>query len=463
MRRPRGAGPARVVAALAVVAALLGVGAPPALAAAVTFGTPAATASFDQSIEFSVPVTLTAAPARVELELRFPDSLGPYLVEVAPPSGGGSTTLRWTWDMATDGHLVPNTTIRARWVVTPAGTGASSVTSAEIPVTYADTRFDWQTATGDVVRVHWSQGGAAFGARALRIADDAVARTADLLGVTESEPIDFYVYADSTAFRDALGPGTREWVGGQAHADIRTLFALITPSGIDDAWVGVVIPHELVHLVFDTAVRNPYRFPPAWVNEGLAVYLSEGFTASDRQLVARAASSGTLMPLGGLVGQFPTDVDRTYLAYAESVSAIDYLVRVQGQDALIALVRAYADGRTDDEAFRAAIGQDVATFQAGWLGDLGAGEPVRYGPQPEPAGPLPPGWSATEGGGPTGSPVASPALPGTPAPSSGPGQGSAAGGTDPVLIGVVVLVLIVGAVVAGRLVRRRRSARGGPA
>ena len=95
--------------------------------------------------------------------------------------------------------------------------------------------------------------------------------------MTETEPIDFFIYADQDAFYDALGPGTRENVGGQAHADIRTLFALITPSEIDDAWVEIVVPHELTHLVFDTAVDNPYHFPPRWLNEGLAVYLSEGY------------------------------------------------------------------------------------------------------------------------------------------------------------------------------------------
>ena len=116
----------------------------------------------------------------------------------------------------------------------------------------------------------------------LKIGEDAVARRPTLLGVTETEPVDFFIYADQAAFHDALGPGTRENVGGQAIAEIRTLFALITPSQIDDAWVGIVIPHELTHLVFDTASSNPYHFPPRWLNEGLAVYLSQGYDASDR-------------------------------------------------------------------------------------------------------------------------------------------------------------------------------------
>ena len=94
-----------------------------------------------------------------------------------------------------------------------------------------------------------------------------------------------------------------------------------------------------------------------------------------------------LIPLVALYGQFPTDYDRTLLAYAESVSAIDYLVRTQSQETLVSLVNAYADGLTDDEAFTRALGQDLAAFQAGWLADLGATSPsssARSPPRPGP-------------------------------------------------------------------------------
>ena len=282
--------------------------------------------------------------------------------------------------------------------------------------------------------------------------------------MTETEPIDFYIYGDLASFRDALGPGTRDNVGGQAHAGIRTLFALITPEDIDQPWVGVVVPHELVHLVFDTAVDNPFRFPPRWLNEGLAVYLSEGYGAQDRGRVEGAVASDELIPLVALGGQFPTDSDRTFLAYAESVSAIDYLVREKGQDAVVALVTAYADGLTDDEAFTRALGQDLAAFQAGWLDDLGAAEPEQYGPQPAPPGPLPAGWT---GPAPTSGSAASPAVPVdtgvaasraalSPAPgaTAAPGQAPSYG---PVLI-------VLGAILVGVLAvlviahRRGRSA-----
>jgi hypothetical protein len=261
-------------------------------------------------------------------------------------------------------------------------------------VRYEDTRFAWQTRQSGVMRVHWYEGGSTFGDRALQIGSQGIEAASRLLGVTETEPVDFFIYASRAAFYAALGPGTRENVGGQANAEIRTLFALITPGEINLPWVENVIPHELTHLVFDTAVSNPYHFPPRWLNEGLAVYLAQGYAAGDRGAAQLAARDGTLMPLSGLAYQFPTTRDRFALAYAESVSAVDYLVQTYGQPALVSLVRSYATGVTDDEAFRASLGVDVAAFDEAWRASLNARAPVVHGPQPAPPGPLPGDWSA---------------------------------------------------------------------
>ena len=467
--RPAVAGLAAPVARFALVAGLL-IGllaAPdPVAAAEVTFGRGQGTATFGDSIEFSIDVLSTADLERAEILLTFPDALGPQVADVPLPSSGGGR-LRFRWDLAEDGHLVPNTTLEARWRVTPVD-GEPAV-SGVARVRYADTRFDWRTLEGDVVRVHWYEGGEAFGRRALEIGEQAVVDTAALLGVSEDEPIDFFIYAEEPAFRAALGPGTRENVGGQAHSDIRTLFAYIPPRDIDSGWVGIVVPHELVHLVVDTTVDNPYRFPPRWLNEGLAMYLSQGYDASDRGRVEDAAADGSLMPLTGLTGQFPTTFDRFDLAYSESVSAVEHLVRRHGQDALVELVRSYRDGITDDEAFTRAIGMDVAAFQAAWLAELGSAEPVRYGPQPAPAGPVPSGWEGapatplpgslpTDGGSPrpgavTARPSAAPGSPGPGAPANAD--------LMPAVLGALGVAVLVGA--AAIAITRRRPGSGGPA
>ena len=412
---------------------------PAVQAAGPVWGDPTLTGSFDKAVVAAQPVTLGAVPDRVEVLLTSADDPAPLVTEVPAPSSAGSQTLDYTVAPA-NGPFLPNTPIRVRWRIT---TDDVVTVGPEARTIIVDDRFDWQTVSGDIVRVHWYEGDRAFAERALQIGERAVKETADLLGVTEDKPVDFFIYADQGAFYDALGPGTRENVGGQANADIRTLFAHIPPTSIDDPWIENVVPHELTHLVFDTAVKNPYHFPPRWLNEGLAVYLSVGYEASDRSSVESAARDGQLIPLDGLAGQFPTSADRFALAYSESVSSVDFFVRTHGRDALVQLIRSYADGRTDDEAFTAAIGMDVAAFNNAWLADLKAAPPTRFGPQPPPAGPLPQAW-----GGPA-TPQAAPAAP--------VGWDSATRRT------VALLAILGGIVIAAALLvlreRGRRSAR----
>jgi len=141
------------------------------------------------------------------------------------------------------------------------------------------------------------------------------------------------------------------------------------------------------------------------------------------------------------------------------VSAVDFIVRTYGRGALVGLIRSYAKGVSDDEAFSTAFGVDTAGFEAAWLKDLGATAPVRLGPVPAPVGPLPSGWAgpivipsvvpAGSGGATAGVGAASPANPGV------------AGDGSPALL--ILGGLLVVAIVGGMLfARRRQAARRGP-
>ena len=453
----------RAVAGLAIAALLAAaaavVGAVPSVRAAgewAAFGTPTASSTFVDGVTFSQPVTITQEVSRAELLLTFADAIGPTVFEVGGPNGTGSDTLSYVLDPNTNGHLLPNTPLSARWRLTAADDPTDVALGPAVRITYADDRFEWQTEAGDLVKVHWYEGNRAFGARALKVGEDAVEQASELLQVTESDPVDFYVYADQDAFYDVLGPGSRENVGGQANAEIRTMFALIPTSEIDQPWVGIVIPHELTHLVFDTAAKNPYHFPPRWLNEGLAVYESQGYDPGDRADVEGAARAGTLIPLTGLTGQFPTSYDRFSLAYSESVSAVDYLIRTHGRESLVSLIRSYAQGRTDDEAFSDALGQDMTAFGDAWLADLGAAPPTRYGPQSAPPGPIPSAWGGDGGQGPG-------ASPGTTGSPGGPGEPPSGGASDStgLLVAVLGVVVAVGVIVLAVIIRRRQP-RPGP-
>ena len=435
-----------------------------------TFGQTQVKATFNQSLEFSVPFTSTSVPARVEIRLRRPQTIGPYLADVKAPTSTGATTLDYVLDLTGDGHMVPNTTLTVTWAAYDAA-GGEPVLSDPLTYRYLDTSHAWQTVSGAIVTLHWYKGSESFAKHELAIGEQALQKAASLLGVTENGPVDFYIYPDAASFGAAIGPGANESAVGKAYPDTRTMMAQIDPSQTGDPLIAVVVPHELTHLVFDTAVRNPYRYPPTWLNEGVAVYLSEGYGAERRATINGAIASSDLMPLTAITGYLPSGGNRGYLAETEGDSAVEYLVRTHGRDALAALVVAYKAGLTDDEALTKALGMDLAAFQAAWLADLGAKAPSLYGPQPNPSGPVPPGWDASPGTpassatpAPSGASVApgaseSPRPSGdalatpAPAPSSG---GDSSGGGDLTLV-LVAIVVVSGAMLLGLVLAGRRA------
>jgi hypothetical protein len=460
---------------LSVLIGLLAVAAPSIAAAAqiaVTFDPPTATSTLNVSLDFAEAIHTPTAPARVELLSRLPSDTITQVQLATLTSAGGDT---FNATVSLPGHITPNTTFNYRFRVV--AVNGFTTLGPDASVTVTDDRFPWKTLQGRIVRLHWYDGSDAFATRALDIGDKAIDQASALLGVKETQPVDFFIYDAEAPFRDALGPGTRENVGGEAIAEIRTLFGLIGPSDIDSSWVDTLVTHELTHLVFNTAVQNPYHEPPRWLNEGLAVFLSQGYGNADKAMVANAAASGDLMPLDAIAAAFPTTRDRFTLAYAESVSAVDDIVQTYGKPALVSLIRSYASGVTDEEAFKAAIGKGVAAFSDEWLASAGATAPEPFGPASPPPGPVPPDWAgapAASGGPGAG---AAPGSSGAPAATSNPGAGglpaaaqnptaiNPTGSQNPADLATIVIgggVIVAIAIVALVALRARRSARRPP-
>jgi hypothetical protein len=405
----------------------------PVAGSSLTFGTPSATSKFNTGIAFSQPYSGGTLKSATIL-ITTPGDIGPSVSAVDQVA---SSPLTFTMDTSAGG-LFPNTPVVAHFeVVLSDGTTQAG---PDIHVTYTDDRYAWKTMTGKVVTLHYINASASFAQQLVGWADDGVSKAATLFGVSESKPIDYFVYPDQSSFQSALGQG--ETVGGVAMPTFRSCFALVA-SG-DTTYGQEVLAHEVTHVVFADAIGNPYHDPPRWLDEGFAVYNSVGYGSSDRRLVSQAASSGTLMSILALSDFFPLDANRIYLAYAEAVSAVDFMVRKYGQPAVLKLVQAYAKGDSDDEAFTAGLGVDMAAFNSAWLADNNA-TATKYGPQPEPTGPLPPGWNGT-----------SASSGGTPGPSGGNGPGaststSGSGQQSPSQSGDQTVFLLAGIMAAAGL------------
>jgi hypothetical protein len=447
MNRPvRGGAVRRLTGAILCAAFGLLYAVGPVAAQSIVFGTPSATSKFAVAIVFTQPYS-GATVKSASVLIQQPGDIGPT---VLPLTTIGSTKLTYSMDTSTGG-LYPNTPIKAHFEVVL--TDGSVAEGPEIDITYADDRYTWHTKTGKVVRLHYIDASDSFASQMLSWGEAGIQKAATFYGITETQPIDFFVYPSEAVFQQGLSQaGT---IGGVTLSAFRTCFAAVAPG--DSIYGRSVIPHELTHVAFADATDNPYHNPPRWLNEGLAVYLSDGFDASDRQLVKQAVKNGTLRSLLAYTDYFPLDATRIYLAYAESVSAIDFMVRKYGQAAVTKLVASYSKGVTDDEAFQTGLGVDVATFTSAWMVDNGV-TPTKYGPQPAPTGPVPSGWNGSNPGttvtpGPSGEGVTV-----TPKPSPIPGQASngTAGDQDVYLVAALIAMMgIVLLVVAGGLSVRR--------
>jgi hypothetical protein len=436
------------------------------LAASPSFGTPTVTAELNEPITFSSPISGDDI-AGVDVLVRLVGDPTTIVLPAGPGEAAGTWSVTQALDIATssqceclfEGNSAPNTRFEFQFRVRAADGTVTLGPVAQGVV--EDKRFNWRTLEQGLVRVHSYAGDDAFARGAADYANEAIDRASELLGTTLPAPVDLFVYDTQQDLLEAVSPN-RESIAGEAHREIQTMFVWLPHEQDIDGFNGEVVRHELTHLVFDAATENPYHDPPTWLNEGIAVYLSVGYSGYYRSFVEGAAGSDTLIPLDGLTGIFPPG-QAFHLAYGESVSAVDFFVRTHSEQTLWDLVRSYRQGMTDDAAFTAATGSDAAAFNAAWFESLGEAVPAPLGPQPGAPGPLPPDWAP---GGATPGPTLAPGqTPPTPRPTATgrPGEPGQPTGTDGLMrvvtltLWVVVIALVL--TLIGYLIYQRNRGR----
>ena len=451
------------------------------MAAEPTFGQPSATAVLGEPVTIVSTISGVEAGGVVDVLIHL---VGNPTTVVLPAEQISTDTFQAQEEInvsssavcscLAQGNSTPNTHFDFQFRVT-----ASDGTVTLGPVgetTVEDTRFQWQVLEDRLIRLHWYAGDQAFATSAAAASNDAIAKSVAALGTTIDEPFDMFIYDTEEAMRTAVNP-IRENVQAEAHPDIDTIFAHLPSNQPADPYNEIVIAHELTHLVFHHAVDNPYGGVPRWLDEGNAVYQSEGYSGTWQAPVNAAVQSKTLIPLDGLAGLFPSVRDQFYLAYGESVAAVDFFIRTHGEPKFWELINSFSAGVSEDDAFTAAIGMDADAFNEAWFASYGLTPPDPIGPQPGAPGPIPPGWNETDPGAPnTPAPTTNPGsttAPGTtPAPNATPGAstrpvatavpaGSSSGPTDItptlVVLGVVVLLVIGSVVIAAVVLNNRTS------
>jgi len=129
-----------------------------------------------------------------------------------------------------------------------------------------------------------------------------------------------------------------------------------------------VLSHEIAHAVIFRVLGPNAPALPLWMNEGLAQYESRELTYDDDQLVADTAAEGSLLALTSLSDDFPRG--STAVAYAESSSAVRYMVAKHGRSSPRIMLAELARTGSFDKAMVKATGMTGARFADSWLAKM---------------------------------------------------------------------------------------------
>lgn len=139
------------------------------------------------------------------------------------------------------------------------------------------------------------------------------------------------------------------WVNG-GHHEVKSVFINTGPMA-----------HELTHLAVDYATRGNC---PRWLTEGLAQleeYRLTGFRFEDK----KGTVSNGFYSLKEMDRGFDGLSDQA-LAYRQSLSMIEYIDEVYGEDKLMEIISLLGKGKGISQSLEDSLGVDLVTFEEQW-------------------------------------------------------------------------------------------------
>lgn len=175
--------------------------------------------------------------------------------------------------------------------------------------------------------------------------------------------------AESASFRRMTGQTNAVALAvGRRNLILIDLSALSAePSGLKSA-----LEHELCHLLLHD--RIPEGSLPRWLNEGIAQWVSGGFSEvrlpRRGSVLDRAVLSGRTIPVESLSGAFRGDGRSLHLAYEQSLSLVQFLIDRYGVDSFLSLLESLSEGVSWEQAFSEHWSLTVGSLEQAWKEDL---------------------------------------------------------------------------------------------
>lgn len=331
---------------------------------------------FGDNITFDLEISSAGAPI-AEIQASFkPD--GPRVVSsYSYPEFEPGNDIEATFEIPTSNgdFFPPGTVFTVSYLIVDAEGG--EFTTDPVRIEYLDPQYEWERRTQERLTILFHDRSSSDIDRLFAAAEKRMPEIAEVFG-PPSEREFKAVIVNSGSEADSAFPRTTE-AARAGHTFVGFAFDEYDQFvlwGVNSA----SFVHELTHLMLAEAVSAPIASPPAWLNEGLAVYFeSESGSAGDLRLRG-VRSEDDLMPIRNM-NRVPGQRDDITFFYGKAGSFVEYLIDEFGASGMTVLLDEINSGKNTAEAVGVAYGFELDSLDAVWQakkfgGDVPALVPV---------------------------------------------------------------------------------------
>ena len=183
------------------------------------------------------------------------------------------------------------------------------------------------------------------------------------LGLGEDIRIIVYLAPSARLFEALTSGAVPDWGVGCAFPEHRVI-VLRKVEGAPRA-LSETIYHEISHILLNNAAGD---LPiPRWFDEGMAMWNASEWRWGQSYEMSAAAVWGNLLPLREIDNVLAFASPKAKLAYAESFSAVSFLMRQESPDIASRLLTDLRAGYSFEEAFARQTGSTTEEFEEQWI------------------------------------------------------------------------------------------------
>ncbi len=363
------------IALVAATASVMPSVATPARAEGIEVKSQTAQNRFPEGVNFTVFASSNAEITSVRLRYRFlPD--GTVVFGRPQCTTGAAVNCQITVGGSANAFLVPGVQVVYSWEIEDAA--GQKLQTEQATFTYMDERFRWESISDGTITLNFYEGSDQNNQALLRTARETIDRMSRLLNTTVDFPVKVWVYKTSSDMRAAIlsnrrippSPNNPTTLGEVVYSDTALVSRDTLPLDI--------VRHEVTHIVVRQATKGALGDPPAWVDEGTAVYAQNNLLPDELRALEVAIRSNRPLPIFSLSSSTLTQTD-TSLFYAQAWSTVKFLIDTYGPEKYAQFVAAFSDDTTNgalkkvygfdqnglEDLWRKSVGLPAATAGAG--------------------------------------------------------------------------------------------------